>query len=136
MTGPLLEARSISVTFGSGADAVRAVRDVSVEVHAGEAVGIVGESGSGKSTLARVLAGLQPPDSGEVFFSGESILTRGKTYRGDKRREVQMVFQDPYGSLNPRISGLSAVMEAVRVHNQGSSGDAENASLELSLIHI
>ena len=131
MTGPLLEARSVSVTFGSGSDAVQAVRNISVSVDAGEAVGIVGESGSGKSTLARVLAGLQQPDSGEVYFSGESILTRGKTYRGDNRREVQMVFQDPYGSLNPRITGLSSVKEAVRVHNPGSTADAEKVSLEL-----
>jgi len=127
----LIEARDVSVTFGSGSRAVRAVRGVSLRIDQGEAVGIVGESGSGKSTLARVLAGLQRPDSGEVLFAGESIYQRGKAYRGDKRRLVQIVFQDPYGSLNPRISALSAVSEAVRVHGTGTRADAVARSLEL-----
>jgi len=127
----LIEARDVSVTFGSGARAVRAVRNVSLHIDAGEAVGIVGESGSGKSTLARVLAGLQAPDSGEVRFGGESIYERGKAYRGDKRRLVQMVFQDPYGSLNPRITALSTVAEAVRVHGVGTRSEAKSTSLEL-----
>jgi peptide/nickel transport system ATP-binding protein len=127
----LIEARDVSVTFGSGSRAVRAVRGVSLHIDQGEAVGIVGESGSGKSTLARVLAGLQRPDSGEVLFDGENIYQRGKAYRGDKRRLVQMVFQDPYGSLNPRITALSAVSEAVRVHGAGSRSDAIARSLDL-----
>ena len=131
MSDALIEARDVSVTFGSGSRAVRAVRGVSLHIDKGEAVGIVGESGSGKSTLARMLAGLQRPDSGEVRFAGESIYQRGKAYRGDKRRLVQMVFQDPYGSLNPRITALSAVSEAVRVHGVGSSADAIAKSLEL-----
>lgn len=131
MVEPLIEARNVSVTFGSGARAVRAVRDVSLHIDAGEAVGIVGESGSGKSTLARVLAGLQGPNSGEVLFAGESIYERGKAYRGDKRRLVQMVFQDPYGSLNPRMTALATVSEAVRVHGVGSRSEATAKSLDL-----
>lgn len=131
MREPLIEARNVSVTFGSGARAVRAVRDVSLHIDAGEAVGIVGESGSGKSTLARVLAGLQGPNSGEVLFAGESIYERGKAYRGSKRRLVQMVFQDPYGSLNPRMTALATVSEAVRVHGVGSRSEAVAKSLDL-----
>jgi len=127
----LIEARDVSVTFGSGSRAVRAVKNVSLHVDQGEAVGIVGESGSGKSTLARVLAGLQRPDSGEVLFAEESIYQRGKAYRGDKRRLVQMVFQDPYGSLNPRISALAAVAEAVRIHGAGTRAEATSQSLKL-----
>jgi len=128
---PLIEARDVSVTFGSGTRIVRAVRNVSLHIEAGEAVGIVGESGSGKSTLARVLAGLQEPTEGEVLFGGESIYDRGKAYRGDKRRLVQMVFQDPYGSLNPRITALSTVAEAVRVHGAQTRQEALSRSLEL-----
>jgi ABC-type glutathione transport system ATPase component len=66
-----------------------------------------------------------------VLFDGENIYQRGKAYRGDKRRLVQMVFQDPYGSLNPRITALSAVSEAVRVHGAGSRSDAIARSLDL-----
>lgn len=131
MTDPLIEARTVNVVFRSNAGVVHAVKDASLHVDAGEAVGIVGESGSGKSTLARVLAGLQEPTSGEVLFSQESIYTKGKAYRGDKRREVQMVFQDPYGSLNPRLTALSAVNEAVRIYNPGSRKEAQLQSLEL-----
>lgn len=131
MSEALIEARDVSVTFGSGTRMVRAVRNVSLHIEAGEAVGIVGESGSGKSTLARVLAGLQQPNEGEVLFAGESIYDRGRAYRGDKRRLVQMVFQDPYGSLNPRITALSTVAEAVRVHGAQSRQEAVARSLEL-----
>lgn len=131
MSDALIEARDVSVTFGSGSREVRAVRGVSLHIDRGEAVGIVGESGSGKSTLARVLAGLQRPNSGEVLFEGESIYQRGKAYRGDKRRLVQMVFQDPYGSLNPRMTALAAVSEAVRVHGASSRAEAVARSLDL-----
>lgn len=131
MNSALIEARNVSVTFDSGARSVRAVRGVSLHIDQGEAVGIVGESGSGKSTLARVLAGLQRPDSGEVLFAGESIYQRGKAYRGDRRRLVQMVFQDPYGSLNPHLSALSTVVEAVRLYGKGTRGEALSTSLEL-----
>lgn len=131
MTESLIEAQDVSVTFGSGSRAVHAVKGVSLTIARGEAVGIVGESGSGKSTLARVLAGLQKPDIGEVLFEGESIYEGGRAYRGDKRRLVQMVFQDPYGSLNPRISALSTVAEAVKVHGTEEVGSAKDVSLKL-----
>jgi ABC-type glutathione transport system ATPase component len=131
MTGPLIEARTVNVIFRGGAGVVHAVKDASLHVDAGEAVGIVGESGSGKSTLARVLAGLQEPTSGEVIFSGESIYTKGKAYRGERRHEVQMVFQDPYGSLNPRMTALAAVNEAVKIHGTESGQSVQEQSLEL-----
>ena len=75
----IIEARNVSVTFGSGATKVEAVKNVSLTLAEGEPLGIVGESGSGKSTLARVLAGLQPPTSGEVLFDGKPI------YKGNKK---------------------------------------------------
>jgi len=133
-TVPLIEARDVNVIFQSSGSRVHAVRDVSLSVRAGEAVGIVGESGSGKSTLARVLAGLQPPTSGEVLFSGDAIFASGRdrgAYEGARRREVQMVFQDPYGSLNPRMTALAAVQEAVSVHQSGSRQQSKERSLAL-----
>ena len=127
----IIEARNVSVTFGSGATKVEAVKNVSLTLTTGEPLGIVGESGSGKSTLARVLAGLQPPTSGEVFFNGKPIYKGNKSYVGDERHLVQMVFQDPYASLNPQLTALSAVSEAVRIHDKCDRKSAEAKALEL-----
>ena len=102
-----------------------AVNDVSLHLDRGEVLGIVGESGSGKSTTARCITRLVEPDAGQVVFCGQDVGgLRGEALR-DVRRRVQMVFQDPYASLNPRISVGSAVLEAGRVHRQlaGSSPD-------------
>jgi ABC-type glutathione transport system ATPase component len=131
VTEPLIVATGLSVTFGSGAHRVAAVRDVSLTLNAGEAVGIVGESGSGKSTLARVLAGLQLPDSGSVTYRGQSIHADGRAYPGAMRRQVQMVFQDPYSSLNPRMTALAAVAEACRFHDKSTSAAAREKALQL-----
>jgi ABC-type dipeptide/oligopeptide/nickel transport system ATPase subunit len=131
MSTHIIEARDVSVTFGTGANRVEAVKNVSLTLSAGEPLGIVGESGSGKSTLARVLAGLQTPTSGQVYFNGEPIYKGNKSYTGQARRQVQMVFQDPYGSLNPQLTALSAVSEAVRIHNDCSRADAEIKAIEL-----
>ena len=129
----LLEAKNVSVTFGSGATKVEAVKNVSLTLRAGEPIGIVGESGSGKSTLARVLAGLQVPTEGEIFFNGEPVYKGAKSYTGEARRQVQMVFQDPYGSLNPQLTGLNAVAEAVRIHDKTNKELSETRALELLL---
>jgi peptide/nickel transport system ATP-binding protein len=131
MSEPLLVARGLTVTFGSGARTNVAVRDAAIEVRRGEAIGVVGESGSGKSTLARVLAGLQVPTSGDVLFQGAPVFVGGRAYPGDLRRQVQMVFQDPYSSLNPRMTALAAVAEACRFHDRSSRRDAEARALDL-----
>jgi peptide/nickel transport system ATP-binding protein len=122
---PLLEGRGVGVRFGHGDGAVDAVRDATVVVGPGEAVGIVGESGSGKTTLMRVLVGLQAPTTGEVRLEGRPILRAGGGGRfpPTERWKVQMVFQDPYSSLNPRQRVWQAVAEAVHVW-QGLSGRA------------
>lgn len=131
MSNHIIEARDVSVTFGSGANKVEAVKNVSLTLAPGEPLGIVGESGSGKSTLARVLAGLQVPTSGQVYFNGEPIYKGHKSYTGEARRQVQMVFQDPYGSLNPKLTALSAVSEAVRIHHKCNKAEADTKALEL-----
>ncbi len=131
MSDALVSATDVTVTFGSGSARITALRKVSVAVRPGEAIGIVGESGSGKSTLARVLSGLQLPDSGSVLYRGESIYTDGRAYPGTMRREVQMVFQDPYSSLNPRMTALAAVAEACRFHDKSSSAEARGKGLQL-----
>ena len=131
MSGGLLSADDLRLTFGSGADRVAALRGVSLTLGAAEAIGIVGESGSGKSTLARVLAGLQLADAGSVSFRGRPIHDAGVAYPGALRREVQMVFQDPYGSLNPRMTALETVAEACRFHDKSTAAEAQARSLEL-----
>jgi peptide/nickel transport system ATP-binding protein len=131
MSVPLLEARDVSVTFGGASEAVRAVIGANVHVCANEAVGIVGESGSGKSTLARALVGLQRPDQGDVLLEGRSVYGSDGAYQRNGRRKVQMVFQDPYGSLNPSMRVVSAVAEAVRRWDRSGRDEAQRAAFAL-----
>jgi peptide/nickel transport system ATP-binding protein len=90
---------------------VHAVRDVSLRVPAGERLGIVGESGSGKSTLARLVLGLEPPTSGQIVVGGHPLAGAGSATMREVRRIVQLVFQDPLGSLDPRMSVGNIVAE-------------------------
>lgn len=106
--------------LGSGAFSskreFRAVDDVSFTVHRGETLGIVGESGSGKSSIARMLLRLDEPTMGKALFAGEDIFTlQGRTLNGFRRR-VQMVFQDPFGSMNPRMNVRSIISEPWVIH--------------------
>ncbi|WP_090775622.1 ABC transporter ATP-binding protein [Shouchella lonarensis] len=95
---------------------VKAVDDVSLKVYEGESLGIVGESGSGKSTLGRMLLRLLEPTSGEVFFDGDNLSALPKRQVRPYRRDMQMVFQDPYASLNPRMSIGDLLEEPMLVH--------------------
>lgn len=116
---PLLEARGVNVTFSARGREVRAVRDVDLTIREREIVALVGQSGSGKTTLARTLLGIQEPDKGsEVRFRGKPIPTKGKALK-DFREEVQLVLQDPSGSLNPRLSVYESVAEGLRIHGIG-----------------
>jgi peptide/nickel transport system ATP-binding protein len=100
---PLLAVRHLSKAFtGRGGRIIRALDDVNLDVAAAETLGVVGESGSGKSTLAKVIVGLLDPDQGSAEFDGADLTRLGRNERRPLRREMQMVFQDPYGSLNPR----------------------------------
>ena len=99
---------------------VRAVDDVSFDVDEGETFGLVGESGSGKTTTGRCILRLIEPTSGEVRFRGENILTYGAGRLRAARREMQIVFQDPYASLNPRMRVGSIVEEPLVIHRLGS----------------
>jgi oligopeptide/dipeptide ABC transporter ATP-binding protein len=93
-----------------------ALVDVSLRVERGEILGIVGESGSGKSTLARCVSLLERPDAGRVVFDGVDLTSLGARRLRPHRRRVQIVFQDPYASLNPRLTVRSALSEVIRVH--------------------
>lgn len=129
---PLLEVSGLAKTFGGRPDlvgralarlgierpapAVRAVDDVSLRVYEGEVVGIVGESGCGKSTLGRMIAGILPPSAGEIRFRGEDLRTRRRRRAPGEGLPIQMIFQDPFSSLNPRKRVAALIGEAPRVH--------------------
>ncbi|BES81869.1 ABC transporter ATP-binding protein [Pyrodictium abyssi] len=97
-------------------DWVRAVDDVSFMIPRGKTLGLVGESGSGKTTIGRLVLRLIEPTSGRVFFEGRDIFRLGRKELRRFRREAQMVFQDPYGSLNPRMTVYGLITEVLRVH--------------------
>ncbi|MFF4246329.1 ABC transporter ATP-binding protein [Streptomyces sp. NPDC001822] len=111
---PLLEAVGLSREFGRGAGRVTAVDGVSLTVRAGETLGIVGESGSGKTTLGRMLVRLLDPTAGRLLYRGEDIGSLSDKALRPVRREIQMVFQDPVASLNPRRSIGESVADPLR----------------------
>ena len=110
---------------------LKAVDDVSFTINQGETMGLVGESGCGKSSLARTIMRLYRPDSGSVVLDGEEISAlRGKELR-DKRSRFQMVFQDPYSSLNPRMTVRQILEEALKVHNMCPPKERDQQILKL-----
>ena len=126
MMAPLLEVRHLVKHFVrkqglfSKPSIVRAVDDVSFTVGEGEMFGLVGESGSGKSTTGRCILRLTEPTSGEVFFRGENVLGFSASRMRLARRDMQIVFQDPYSSLNPRMRVGQIVEEPLIIHKLGS----------------
>jgi len=114
------------VTFGHGESSFNAVDGVSLTVPHGSIVGLVGESGSGKSTIARVIAGLQPATAGRLLLDGAELRPATGLQRLARARDVQMIFQDPYSSLNPRMTIGATLGEALALH--GSGGARERAS--------
>ncbi|MCH8478987.1 MAG: ATP-binding cassette domain-containing protein, partial [Wenzhouxiangella sp.] len=104
---------------------VRAVEDVSFQLHAGEFVGLVGESGCGKSTLARIIAGLLEASSGSIGLDGERLNDLSLAERRRRQLAVQMIFQDPFASLNPRLRVREIIGEAPRVHGLCRPGQVD-----------
>ena len=122
----LFQVRDLHVTYRRpGEKAVEAVRGVSFDLHAGETLGIVGESGSGKSTIAKTLLLLQPSSGGEALFRGKNIAAFTAAERRQYRRDVQMVFQDAVGSLNPRMTIRQALEEILKKSVGGVRGCQE-----------
>lgn len=118
MTAPLLKLEKISKRFRVGNKELAAVSDVSLDVAAGETLGIVGESGCGKSTLGRMMTGINPPSEGEILYNGKRTDEMSRQERLAYTLAVQMVFQDPYASLNPRQTVGEILSEPLRVHNR------------------
>ena len=128
---PLLQLRDVRVHFPITkglllrrvTGEVRAVDGVDLNVLRGQSVGLVGESGSGKTTLGRAVVGLARPSSGTVVFDGEDIWSLGRDAQKRLRRRVQMVFQDPYASLDPRMTVGKSIAEPLEIHRLGSRAD-------------
>lgn len=102
--------------FGKTTDWVKAVDDVTFDVYPGETLGLVGESGCGKTTLGRTILNLAPAHSGEVFFEGKNLLQLPANEMKEMRKDMQIIFQDPYSSLNPRMTIGGAIQEPMTVH--------------------
>jgi len=131
---PLLDVRNLSKTFvarrgfmGGKSAVVHAVSDVSFSVTAGEAFGLVGESGCGKSTTGRAILRLVEPDSGTVLLKGEDVLGANPRRLRALRRQIQIVFQDPYSSLNPRRTIGQTLAEPMAVHRLGTAREIVEA---------
>jgi oligopeptide transport system ATP-binding protein len=134
---PLLEVRHLSKTFTrrkglfGAASVVRAVDDVSFSIERGETFGLVGESGSGKTTTGRCILRLIEPTGGEVLFDGRDVLALSRGDLRRARRDMQIVFQDPYSSLNPRMRVADIVEEPLVIHKLGSRAERRERVKEL-----
>ncbi len=111
----LVEARGLVKEYGAG---LRVVNDVSFSIARGKTLGLVGESGSGKSTVARMLLRLVEPSTGEVRYGGRDVLAANATELRSMRRRMQIVFQDPYAALNPRMSVREILAEPFAIHGE------------------
>ena len=119
----LLETKQLVKYYETKAGTVHALEDVSIKILKGKTLGVVGESGCGKSTLGRTVLRLTPATSGEVLFHGENILTYSEERMKSLRRQMQIIFQDPYASLNPRLTVWSLIAESLKVNRICSSRD-------------
>jgi|SRR5579864_1710838 len=122
---PLVELRNLikiyntgQGVFGKATREVRAVNGVSLDIHAGETLGLVGESGCGKSTLGRMVLRLIEPTSGSVRFNEQDVLAASSTLLRHLRRDMQIIFQDPFASLNPRLRIEDIISEPLVIHSE------------------
>ncbi|MGC2474687.1 MAG: ATP-binding cassette domain-containing protein [Candidatus Sulfotelmatobacter sp.] len=121
---PLLEIRNLTKVFSGG---IRAVADVSLDIQAGETLGLVGESGSGKSTLGRLILRLIEPTSGTIRYEGRDLLAASSGEMRRLRRDMQVIFQDPFASLDPRFRVEDVIAEPLIIHKEQTEREQPDA---------
>ena len=131
MNAPILKATGLTKHFPTAGGLVRAVSDVDFTLHAGETLALVGESGSGKSTIGRLILRLIEPTSGQVEIDGKQLFALKARELRALRRDVQIIFQDPYGSLNPRMTVGAMLAEPLRLHGLATGRAVEAAVADL-----
>ncbi len=139
---PLLDVRDLKKYFAVRGGVLRrkvadvkAVDGVSFQIYPGETLGLVGESGCGKTTVGRTLLRLEPATAGEVYFQGENVLTASGNRLKQLRRHMQIIFQDPYSSLDPRVLVGQSIAEGLAIHGAGSRND-RNDRVRQALIKV
>jgi len=132
MSDALLEVRKLEVRFGG----FTALEDVTFHLHPGESLGLVGESGSGKSTLARAILRLIPPASGDLVWSGDNMLAWPAGELRRRRRDMQIIFQDPHASLNPRLSVGDTIAEPLKIFSAELSASERQARVREMLERV
>ena len=133
MGDELVEARGLVKEYGAGA---RVVDDVSFAIRRGETLGLVGESGSGKSTVARMLLRLVEPTAGEVRYGGVDLLAARSGEMREMRRRMQVVFQDPFAALNPRMRVKEILAEPFAIHGERGSGNRDQLVVMLRTVGL
>ena len=131
MAGPLLKLENVSKYFKVPEGTLKAVNEVSFEINKGETFGLVGESGCGKSTLGRVVMGIYTPTAGAVTYNGETVNAKKNDSRFRYSKKVQIIFQDPYASLDPRMTVGSIISEGMEIHNMYDATRRRERVLEL-----
>ena len=121
MAEKLLEVKNLKKYFKTKRGMLHAVDDVNFHINEGETLGLVGESGCGKSTIGRVLLRLLEASGGEVLFNGENILSYSRAKMRNMRENMQIVFQDPFASLNPRMSVFEIIAEPLVINKKAKN---------------
>jgi oligopeptide/dipeptide ABC transporter ATP-binding protein len=133
---PLLDVRNLKKNFTATKKILRAVDDVSFIIRKGETFGLVGESGCGKSTLGKTVLRLLEPDSGQIYFEGRDVLKIKNDEMRHLRKDMQIIFQDPFGSLNPRMTIYSNILRAIKVHGLYRGKERQRVDDVLSYVDL
>ncbi|MBK5569160.1 ATP-binding cassette domain-containing protein [Ensifer sp. SSB1] len=136
LSAPILTLDKVSKTFGNGPSAVRAARSISFSLHAGRALAVVGESGSGKTTCARIAMREYEPSEGRLLYKGKPVDAAGSKEIADYRRSVQMIFQDPFASLNPAHTIAYHLKRPLRLHRPDIRGAAVDEEIKALLRQV
>ena len=131
---PLIEVKHIKKYFQQKKNLVKAIDDISLTIYEGETLGLVGESGCGKSTLGRILLKLESATEGQIFYKQQDLCLLKEKQMKEIRKEIQMIFQDPYACLNPRMTIADIIAEPIEVHRL-AFGNTKNRRID-ELLHL